>query len=162
MNNNQISDFRRNSIGFVFQFYNLVQNLTVRENILLPLVMDGKKVKNYESRLQETLAIVGLEDKQDFYPTQLSGGQQQRVAIARAIINHPKLIFADEPIGNLDSVSGEAVMKRFRTICDEEKITIFQVTHSRDAALYGDRIVHMKDGVIDREESVQREETPKR
>lgn len=159
MNNSKISDFRRSSIGFVFQFYNLVQNLTVKENILLPLIMDGKRVKDYEDRLQETLEIVGLKDKQNFYSTQLSGGQQQRVAIARAIINKPKLIFADEPIGNLDSVTGEAVMELFRTICKEEKITIFQVTHSYESALYGHRIVHMKDGVIDREEIVESEGT---
>ena len=159
MNNSKISDFRRSSIGFVFQFYNLVQNLTVKENILLPLIMDGKRVKDYEGRLQETLEIVGLKDKQNFYSTQLSGGQQQRVAIARAIINKPKLIFADEPIGNLDSVTGEAVMELFRTICKEEKITIFQVTHSYESALYGHRIVYMKDGVIDREEIVESEGT---
>ena len=159
MNNSKISDFRRSSIGFVFQFYNLVQNLTVKENILLPLIMDGKRVKDYEGRLQETLEIVGLKDKQNFYSTQLSGGQQQRVAIARAIINKPKLIFADEPIGNLDSFTGEAVMELFRTICKEEKITIFQVTHSYESALYGHRIVYMKDGVIDREEIVESEGT---
>ena len=159
MNNSKISDFRRSSIGFVFQFYNLVQKLTVKENILLPLIMDGKRVKDYEGRLQETLEIVGLKDKQNFYSTQLSGGQQQRVAIARAIINKPKLIFADEPIGNLDSVTGEAVMELFRTICKEEKITIFQVTHSYESALYGHRIVYMKDGVIDREEIVESEGT---
>lgn len=159
MNNSKISDFRRSSIGFVFQFYNLVQNLTVKENILLPLIMDGKRTKDYEDRLQETLEIVGLKDKQNFYSTQLSGGQQQRVAIARAIINKPKIIFADEPIGNLDSVTGKAVMELFRTICKEEKITIFQVTHSYESALYGHRIVHMKDGVIDSEEIVESEGT---
>ena len=155
MNNSKISDFRRSSIGFVFQFYNLVQNLTVKENILLPLIMDGKSTKDYEKRLQETLEIVGLTDKQDFYSTQLSGGQQQRVAIARSIINKPKIIFADEPIGNLDSVTGNAVMELFRSICKEEEITIFQVTHSRESALYGHRIVNMKDGVIDSEEIVE-------
>ena len=155
LNNRKISDFRRKSIGFVFQFYNLVQNLTVKENILLPLIMDGKSTKDYEKRLQETLEIVGLTDKQDFYSTQLSGGQQQRVAIARSIINKPKIIFADEPIGNLDSVTGNAVMELFRSICKEEEITIFQVTHSRESALYGHRIVNMKDGVIDSEEIVE-------
>ena len=117
--------------------------------------MDGKSTKDYEKRLQETLEIVGLTDKQDFYSTQLSGGQQQRVAIARSIINKPKIIFADEPIGNLDSVTGNAVMELFRSICKEEEITIFQVTHSRESALYGHRIVNMKDGVIDSEEIVE-------
>ena len=155
LNNRKISDFRRKSIGFVFQFYNLIQNLKVKENILLPLIMDGKSTKDYEKRLQETLEIVGLTDKQDFYSTQLSGGQQQRVAIARSIINKPKIIFADEPIGNLDSVTGNAVMELFRSICKEEEITIFQVTHSRESALYGHRIVNMKDGVIDSEEIVE-------
>ena len=144
----EISKIRRKEIGFVFQFYNLVQNLTVEENIMLPVVMDGKKEKDYKDRLDKILKTIGLEDKRHALPNQLSGGQQQRVSIARAIILSPSLILADEPIGNLDSKSGEDVMNLFKTINKEENITILQVTHSEDAAKYGDRVIRLKDGKI--------------
>ena len=144
----EIARFRRQDIGFVFQFYNLVQNLTVEENIMLPVVMDGKKEKDYKDRLDKILKIVGLEDKRKALPNQLSGGQQQRVSIARAVILNPKVILADEPIGNLDSKSGEEVMKLFKTLNKEEGVTILQVTHSEESAKYGDRVVRLKDGKI--------------
>lgn len=144
----EIAKFRRQDIGFVFQFYNLVQNLTVEENIMLPVVMDGKNEKDYKERLDKILKIVGLEDKRKALPNQLSGGQQQRVSIARAVILSPKVILADEPIGNLDSKSGEEVMKLFKTLNEEEKVTILQVTHSEESAKYGDRIIRLKDGRI--------------
>ena len=132
----------------MFQFYNLVQNLTVEENIMLPVVMDGKKEKDYKDRLDKILKIVGLEDKRKALPNQLSGGQQQRVSIARAVILNPKVILADEPIGNLDSKSGEEVMKLFKTLNEEENVTILQVTHSEESAKYGNRIIRLKDGRI--------------
>ena len=144
----QIAKLRRKDIGFVFQFYNLVQNLTVEENIMLPVIMDGKKEKDYRDRLEKILKIIGLEDKRKLLPNQLSGGQQQRVSIARAIILSPSLILADEPIGNLDSKSGREVMELFETINKEENITILQVTHSEEAAQYGNRIIKLKDGKI--------------
>jgi len=144
----EIASLRRSGIGFVFQFYNLVQNLSVEENIMLPVVMDGKKEKDYKDRLEKILKIIGLEDKRKALPNQLSGGQQQRVSIARAIILSPQIILADEPIGNLDSKSGQEVMELFKTINKEEKITILQVTHSEESAKYGDRIVRLKDGKI--------------
>ena len=144
----QMASLRRKDIGFVFQFYNLVQNLTVEENIMLPVVMDGKKEKDYKERLEKILKTIGLEDKRKALPNQLSGGQQQRVSIARAIILSPSLILADEPIGNLDSKSGEEVMKLFKTINEEENITILQVTHSEEASKYGNRIIKLKDGKI--------------
>ena len=144
----EIARFRRQDIGFVFQFYNLVQNLTVEENIMLPVVMDGKKERDYKDRLDKILKIVGLEDKRKSLPNQLSGGQQQRVSIARAVILNPKVILADEPIGNLDSKSGEEVMKLFKTLNKEEGVTILQVTHSEESAKYGDRVVRLKDGKI--------------
>ena len=143
-----MAKLRRKDIGFVFQFYNLVQNLTVEENIMLPVIMDGKKVKDYKDRLEMILKIVGLENKRKALPNQLSGGQQQRVSIARAIILNPSIILADEPIGNLDSKSGEEVMKLFKEINEKEKITILQVTHSEEAAEYGNRIIKLKDGKI--------------
>ncbi|MBP3339253.1 MAG: ABC transporter ATP-binding protein [Lachnospiraceae bacterium] len=144
----EIASLRRSGIGFVFQFYNLVQNLSVEENIMLPVVMDGKKEKDYKDRLEKILKIIGLEDKRKALPNQLSGGQQQRVSIARAIILSPQIILADEPIGNLDSKSGQEVMELFKTINKEENITILQVTHSEESAKYGDRIVRLKDGKI--------------
>ena len=148
MKEKKLAALRRKDIGFVFQFYNLVQNLTVEENIMLPVIMDGKKEKDYKDRLEKILKIIGLEDKRKFLPNQLSGGQQQRVSIARAIILSPSLILADEPIGNLDSKSGKEVMELFKTINKEEGITILQVTHSEEAAEYGNRIIRLRDGKI--------------
>lgn len=149
LNDKQKSMMRRQAIGFVFQFYNLVQNLTVEENIMLPVLMDGKKGKEYQARLEETLDIVGLTERRTFTPRELSGGQQQRVAIARAVILQPALILADEPVGNLDSTSGEAVMRLFQRINEEQGITIVQVTHSEKYANMGKRLIRMKDGVIE-------------
>ena len=144
----KLAKLRRKDIGFVFQFYNLVQNLTVKENIMLPVIMDGKKEKDYEERLEEILKIVGLTRKKNSLPYQLSGGEQQRVSIARAIILSPSIILADEPIGNLDSKSGAEVMNLFKTINEEEKITILQVTHSEEASKYGNRTIRLKDGKL--------------
>lgn len=149
MNDKEKSILRRNSLGFVFQFYNLVQNLTVEENILLPIVMDGKKAADYKARLHQILKTVGLADRAHFTPRELSGGQQQRVAIARSLIANPELILADEPIGNLDSKSGTEIMELFRRINAEHGNTIIQVTHSQEAAQYGTKTVHMRDGKID-------------
>lgn len=143
-----MAHLRRKDIGFVFQFYNLVGNLTVEENIMLPVVMDGKKEKDYQERLDKILKIVGLSDKRKNLPNELSGGQQQRVSIARAIILKPDIILADEPIGNLDSKSGKEVMDLFKEINEKENITILQVTHSEEAAKYGNRIINLKDGKI--------------
>lgn len=149
MNDKTKSMIRRRHMGFVFQFYNLVQNLTVAENILLPLTMDGKKSSSYLEELDEILEIVGLTERRNFTPRELSGGQQQRVAIARALIVNPKLILADEPIGNLDSKSGTEIMELFSKMNKEKGITIIQVTHSQQAAAYGNRFIRMKDGVIE-------------
>lgn len=148
LSDNEMSKLRRRNIGFVFQFYNLVQNLTVEENIMLPVVMNGEKESNYKERLDYILKTIGLEDKRKSLPKELSGGQQQRVSIARAVILNPSIIFADEPIGNLDSKSGKEVMKLFKKINEEEHITILQVTHSEESAKYGNRIIRLKDGKI--------------
>ncbi|MBQ4067651.1 MAG: ABC transporter ATP-binding protein [Lachnospiraceae bacterium] len=148
MKEKKLAALRRKDIGFVFQFYNLVQNLTVEENIMLPVIMDGQKEKDYKDRLEKILRIIGLEDKRKALPNQLSGGQQQRVSIARAIILSPSLILADEPIGNLDSKSGKEVMDLFKSINKEEGITILQVTHSKEASEYGTRTILLKDGKI--------------
>lgn len=148
LSDTNMSKIRRKDIGFVFQFYNLVQNLTVEENIMLPVVMNGEKESDYKERLNYILKIIGLENKRNFLPRELSGGQQQRVSIARAIILKPSIIFADEPIGNLDSKSGKEVMELFKKINKEEYITILQVTHSEDSAKYGNRVIRLKDGKI--------------
>ncbi len=149
MKDKQKSRLRRKNIGFVFQFYNLVQNLTVAENILLPLTMDGKKARHYQQELNDILQIVGLTERKNFTLRELSGGQQQRVAIARALIMNPKIILADEPIGNLDSKSGTEIMELFKKINQEKNITILQVTHSQESAEYGDRTIRMLDGLIE-------------
>lgn len=148
MNDTKLSKMRRKGIGFIFQFYNLVQNLSVEENILLPVIMDGLRRKDYEKNLQEILEIVGLTEKRKALPNELSGGQQQRVAIARAVIMNPRIILADEATGNLDSKSGKDIMELFRKVNQEKNITILQVTHSKEIADYGDRIVYLKDGNI--------------
>lgn len=147
------SKLRCTKIGFVFQFYNLVQGLNVEDNIMLPLVMAGAKVN--KKKLDEILKLIGMKGKNKYKPSQLSGGQQQRVAIARALITQPDLILADEPIGNLDSVSGKLVMELFCKINRKYKTTIVQVTHSQESAEYGTRIVRMKDGKIISSEYVE-------
>ena len=142
------SKIRCTDIGFVFQFYNLVQNLTVEENILLPLVMAGKSAAAYAEKIDQLLDMMGLTEKRRQIPSKLSGGQQQRVSIARAIVSDPQLILADEPTGNLDSKSGTEVMENFQRINRELGISIVMVTHSPDSAAYSSRIIHMQDGKI--------------
>jgi putative ABC transport system ATP-binding protein len=142
------SKMRRRDIGFVFQFYNLIPNLDVEENILLPILLDGKKVKDYKAALNEILEVVGLTERRKFTPRELSGGQQQRVAIARALINSPDIILADEPIGNLDSKTGIEIMKLFQEINIKKGKTIIQVTHSKEAAEYGTDAIFLRDGRV--------------
>jgi putative ABC transport system ATP-binding protein len=145
---NKKSVMRRRNIGFVFQFYNLIPNLNVEENILLPILLDGKNTRNYKKQLNNILEIVGLSDRRKHTPRELSGGQQQRVAIARALINEPEIIFADEPTGNLDSRTGTEIMRLLREINRESNKTIIMVTHSADASAYCNRIVNVRDGMI--------------
>lgn len=147
-NDKQQSIARRENIGFVFQFYNLIPNLTVEENIKLPAVMAKKNKAEYQENLNYLLKTVGLEDKRYCLPKQLSGGQQQRVAIARALIMNPKLVLADEPTGNLDSKSTKEIMKLFQKINQERNVTIIQVTHSKATAKYSSRIIYLKDGQL--------------
>ncbi|SHO51453.1 ABC transporter ATP-binding protein [Anaerocolumna xylanovorans] len=144
----EMSKLRRTKIGFVFQFYNLVQNLSVEDNIMLPIILDGKNPRNYEIKLTEILETIGLSDKRKQTPRELSGGQQQRVAIARALIADPEIIFLDEPIGNLDSKTGKEIMELFRKINVKYGKTLIQVTHSQSAAQYGTSIIRLVDGEI--------------
>jgi len=148
MDDKEQSIMRRRSIGFVFQFYNLIPNLTVEENTMLPILLDGKNTKDYKEALAYILDIVGLTDRKKHTPRELSGGQQQRVAIARALINNPDIILADEPIGNLDSKTGTEIMELLQRINKENKKTIIQVTHSREAAEYGNLIINVRDGRV--------------
>jgi putative ABC transport system ATP-binding protein len=148
MKDREESVLRRRELGFVFQFYNLVPNLNVEENIMLPLLLDGKRLKAESARLERVLADVGLADRRRHTPRELSGGQQQRVAIARALVNEPDIILADEPIGNLDSKTGKEIMELLRRINHDYGKTIVQVTHSQEAAGYGERIIHVRDGKV--------------
>lgn len=148
MQDEEESLLRRRDLGFVFQFYNLIPNLTVAENVMLPVLLDGKNLKLEEGKLEQILEDVGLSDRRNHTPRELSGGQQQRVAIARALINEPDIILADEPIGNLDSKTGTEIMKLLKRINRERGKTIIQVTHSEEAAAYGDRIIHVRDGKV--------------
>ncbi|RHR28084.1 ABC transporter ATP-binding protein [Clostridium sp. AF19-22AC] len=144
----KMSRIRRQKIGFVFQFYNLIPNLDVEENIMLPLLLDGKKIRDYRKRLDEILEVVGLTDRKKHTPRELSGGQQQRVAIARALMGSPDILFADEPTGNLDSQTGAEIMELLQSINKSSGQTIIMVTHSPEAAKSSDRIITVKDGVI--------------
>jgi putative ABC transport system ATP-binding protein len=148
MKDKEESILRRREIGFIFQFYNLIPNLNVEENIMLPILLDGKKLRDHRKKLDKILEDVCLSDRRNHTPRELSGGQQQRVAIARALINEPDLILADEPIGNLDSKTGFEVMELLQRINREKGKTIIQVTHSNEAAGYGDRIINVRDGKV--------------
>lgn len=146
----QRAKFRKSDIGFVFQFYNLIPTLTVRENIEIASVISKRKAAWSPDEL---LAWVGLESFADRYPHQLSGGQQQRVAVARALINRPAMVFADEPTGNLDTHAGHDIMTLFRRMNQEMNITVVLVTHNPDHLVFCDRVIRLLDGEIVRDES---------
>ena len=152
----ELSRMRNDEIGFVFQFYNLVPNLNVVDNIALPLMLAGKKKSDYKDKIDECLEIIGMENKRKLTPRELSGGQQQRVAIARSLVFDPDILFLDEPIGNLDSKSGTKIMELFRDINRKYGKTVVQVTHSEEAARYGTRLVRIVDGEIASVEKINR------
>ncbi len=154
LSRNKLADIRNRKIGFVFQSYNLLPRTTALENVELPLIYDRTgRIKNPGKAAIEALERVGLGDRLHHLPSQLSGGEQQRVAIARALVNNPSLILADEPTGNLDSVSSLDVISVFQDL-NREGITIILVTHERDIALYTRRIVRIRDGKIVKEITV--------
>ena len=140
------SIFRRRRIGFIFQEYNLIPILTVEENIVMPVLLDGNKVDKKE--VDELLERLGLADRRNHLPSQLSGGQQQRVAIGRAIINRPSIILADEPTGNLDKRNSEEVINMMFEAVRDRNETLVIVTHEMDIAAMADRIIHLEDGTI--------------
>lgn len=148
MTDKKLSQLRSQKMGFVFQFYNLAANLTVEENILLPIEMSGRRVKDYAGKLEEILEITGLTQKRKSYPSQLSGGQQQRTAVARAVLGEPDILLADEATGNLDASSGSEIMQLFKRLNTEKGVTILQVTHSSECASYGTRTVLLKNRQI--------------
>lgn len=149
----QLAHIRNKEMGFVFQAFNLLPKLTVLENIKLPLIYANLSEDEREKRARDMVRLVALEDRVDFRTTKLSGGQKQRVAIARALVNDPKVIFADEPTGSLDSKSGEIIMAFLQELHGQGH-TIILVTHESYVAESAERILHIKDGMIDRDERV--------
>jgi ABC-type lipoprotein export system ATPase subunit len=148
MSEDRKTEIHRSEIGFVFQSYHLIDDLTVYENLETPLLYQGRSASERESKIAEVLDRFSLVAKQDLFPSQLSGGQQQLVGVARALVIEPTVILADEPTGNLQSRQSERIMERMRQLNREEGVTILQVTHSEKQARYGERIVELADGRV--------------
>lgn len=143
----QLTDYRRDDIGFVFQFYNLVQNLTASENVEL-----ASQISKDPLNSVDILERVGLGDRKDNFPAQLSGGEQQRVAIARAIAKNPKLLLCDEPTGALDYQTGKSILGLLRSMCDNYGMTVIVITHNSALAPMADQVIHLKNGKVERQE----------
>ena len=143
----QLTDYRRDDIGFVFQFYNLVQNLTALENVEL-----ASQISKDPLNSVDILERVGLGDRKDNFPAQLSGGEQQRVAIARAIAKNPKLLLCDEPTGALDYQTGKSILGLLRSMCDNYGMTVIVITHNSALATMADQVIHLKNGKVERQE----------
>lgn len=148
LNEKQKSEYHRSYIGFVFQAYHLIDELTVYENIEMPLLYRKVKGSQRKSMVADMLDRFNIVAKKDLFPNQLSGGQQQLVGVARALIGSPKLILADEPTGNLHSDQSKEIMETFQKLNKEDGVTIIQVTHSDEMASYGDRVINLQDGAI--------------
>lgn len=148
LNNRQLSEFRKNDLGFIFQDYNLLDTLTVKENILLPLSIRNISKREANERVDSLSKQLGIEDVMNKYPYQISGGQKQRTSAARAFIHEPKIIFADEPTGALDSKSATNLLQKLRELQQTNDATIMMVTHDPTAASYSDRIIFLKDGQV--------------
>jgi len=152
MSDNPVTLFRRQNIGFIFQFFNLLPTLTALENVMLPLILDKQLTAKARKRAEVLLERVGLSQLRDHLPEELSGGENQRLAIVRSLVFSPPILLADEPTGNLDSKTGETILELIRRINREEGCTVVMVTHNSAAAGYGDRVIHLSDGLIDEEE----------
>lgn len=159
MNEDQLAAFRQKYVGFVFQSYNLLPTLTAMENVTLPLIFRNVPIKERNERAMEMLKAVGLEDRANHKPKEMSGGQQQRVSIARAFINHPEVVFADEPTGNLDTKTTFEMMDLITGLASDNHQTLIIVTHDLELSDYADRIVMLSDGKIEHidDKRVQRE-----
>jgi len=145
---NQLAKFRRDVIGFVFQAFHLLDNMTIRDNIALPLTLNNEKIEVIFEKMNKLTNLLGISEQLDKYPYELSGGQKQRVAICRALITSPKVIFADEPTGSLDSKSSSEVLECFKSVNKKLGTTIIMVTHDALAASFCDRVMFLKDGRI--------------
>ncbi len=159
LNETNLAIFRRRQVGLIYQFYNLIPILDVKENMTLPILLDGKKVD--ETYLEDLIHILGLEKRVHHLPNELSGGEQQRVSIGRALMNHPAVLLADEPTGNLDSKASAEIMKLLRLSNQKYKQTIIMITHDYQLALAADRIIEIKDGKIKKDEMVKSHENIK-
>ncbi|MGL4800782.1 MAG: ABC transporter ATP-binding protein [Cetobacterium sp.] len=146
LNEEEISKFRREKFGFIFQSFNLIQVINVYDNITLPIQIDGKKIDR--KYIDKIIDLLGLRDKTNKFPNELSGGQQQRVAIARALSNKPEIIFADEPTGNLDSKTTEEVIKLLKSCVEEFGQTLIMITHNDDIAKLSDKCIKIQDGAV--------------
>jgi lipoprotein-releasing system ATP-binding protein len=148
LKDDKLSEARNKKIGFVFQFYHLLAEFTVLENVLLPGLIGGGRVESVRVAALELLNKVGLSQRLNHFPSQLSGGEKQRVAVARSLINNPNLLLCDEPTGNLDSNSGEGIIALIKDINIKNKMTVVLVTHNMELARLADRVYHLKDGVL--------------
>ena len=153
LNNDNLAIFRRRQVGLIYQFYNLIPILNVKENITLPCDLDGQKVD--EKRLNELLYILGLEKRINHLPNELSGGQQQRVSIGRAMINHPSIVLADEPTGNLDSKASREIIDLLKVSNQKYNQTLIVITHDENIALEADRIITIQDGKLINDEKIK-------
>ncbi|TSC55108.1 MAG: ABC-type antimicrobial peptide transport system, ATPase component [Parcubacteria group bacterium LiPW_30] len=160
-NEEEVAHVRNKKLGFIFQSFNLLPRTTVLENVKLPLTYSGVKEELWDEMAKEAIESVGLAHRLDFEPSQLSGGEKQRVAIARALVNKPQVIFADEPTGNLDSKSGELVMDIIQKLNRDRGHTIILITHETYTAEYAERIIRLRDGVIESDEKVKERRTGK-
>ncbi len=160
-NEEEVAHVRNKKLGFIFQSFNLLPRTTVLENVKLPLTYSGVKEELWDEMAKEAIESVGLTHRLDFEPSQLSGGEKQRVAIARALVNKPQVIFADEPTGNLDSKSGELVMDIIQKLNRDRGHTIILITHETYTAEYAERIIRLRDGVIESDEKVKERRTGK-
>ena len=148
MNDKRLSELRRTKLGFVYQSLNLISTINARDNILLPIALSGENERAYSDKLSELVDYLEISDVLTRFPSEMSGGQRQRVAIARALIHSPLVIMLDEPTGSLDSGSTERVMELLKRINRDRGVTLIQVTHSKEAAAYGDRTVVISDGRV--------------
>ena len=152
MNGDKLAEFRNKKLGFVFQAYNLINGLNAEMNVELPLMVNPMSGSERKKRADKLLTQLGLGDRMKLKPTQLSGGQQQRVAVARALVNNPSLVLADEPTGNLDTKSGDEVIKLLKGISRDQNVTVVMVTHNPDITRRCDRVLHIKDGRLEKNE----------